>query len=763
MELRDADPREIGGYVVEERLGSGGMGVVYRARTASGRPLAVKVVHAHYADDEEFRVRFRRELAAARRVSGAFTAPVVDADPEADRPWMATLYIPGENLGGHVRKHGPLPVDRLRELATGLAEALRELHRADVVHRDLKPANVMLAEDGPRVIDFGISRAATFHDGQPLTDTGRVMGTPPYMSPEQLADPREVGPPADVFLLGSVLVYAATGRGPFDGDSPYETAIRVVEGTPQLDGVPAELRPVVERCLDKSPKERPTPAELLALLRGELPLPEAAPGKSAAPRPEDPSDTPTTDLRRAAPATALPHRTPSRRLSPAAVLGVFAVALAVVAGFFLVRTLRSDDGNPPADQASELPAGYRPWQSRLAGGSGTPFAGCAADGGRALVCAGSDLAAAQFALADGRAGWQLPVDPTPDDFSGDEGSLIGVRGTTAFVYTNADEPKEKNGEVSSTVHFRILALDTATGRPRWQQQAGHGDDFIVTPPSPDAGGAALLRDGLVAVTGRNGGSYTLLDLRTGEPRWSRPLPARQYCSLHAAAGAAYLMCSDEESERYRIGLIDQGTGRVTWTDLGSGYFAWLGEHRGRALLLGMSDDTAVDRLLAVDPGRLPRAGTSSADDPAVAPVTLNPPQSSEAVAQLTPHGLYFSHPNGRIDAVSPDTGRRLWRGDARLDQPGPATTSATHVYVVSPGGRVSALNRTDGTFAWSRGAPADAGTPGSDTGPTAHLHGDALYIPYGTRAVFSIDVDAPEAPLHKAPKPSKPPPPAPTN
>ncbi|WP_190139342.1 serine/threonine-protein kinase, partial [Streptomyces longispororuber] len=275
MPLRETDPEVVGGYPVEGRLGSGGMGVVYLARSPSGRRLAVKVVHAQYADDPEFRTRFRREVAAARRVSGAFTAPVVDADADAPSPWMATLYIPGEDLGAYVRRHGPLPPDRLPELAAGLTEALRDIHRAGVVHRDLKPANVMLAEDGPRVIDFGVSRAAGTAAGDPLTQTGRVMGTPPYMSPEQLTAPRDVGPASDVFSLGSVLVHAATGRGPFDDASPYETATRVVKEDPDLTGVPDALRPFVARCLAKRPEDRPTPDALLALLRGE-PLPPPA-------------------------------------------------------------------------------------------------------------------------------------------------------------------------------------------------------------------------------------------------------------------------------------------------------------------------------------------------------------------------------------------------------------------------------------------------------------------------------------------------------
>ncbi|MFD8155665.1 serine/threonine-protein kinase, partial [Streptomyces sp. NPDC059720] len=257
-------PEYAGHYRLESCLGSGGMGVVHLARSTSGMKLAVKVVHAEFAKDPEFRGRFRQEVGAARRVSGAFTAPVVDADPEAGRPWMATLYIPGPTLAQEVKRNGPLPPARLRRLMAGLAEALRDIHRVGVVHRDLKPSNVLLAEDGPKVIDFGISRPK---DSELRTETGKLIGTPPFMAPEQFRRPREVGPAADVFALGSVMVHAATGRGPFDSDSPYVVAYQVVHDEPELTGVPEELAPLVQRCLAKEPEDRPSPDELMRELR----------------------------------------------------------------------------------------------------------------------------------------------------------------------------------------------------------------------------------------------------------------------------------------------------------------------------------------------------------------------------------------------------------------------------------------------------------------------------------------------------------------
>ncbi|BDM73037.1 serine/threonine protein kinase [Streptomyces nigrescens] len=271
-------PEYAGKYRLEARLGAGGMGVVHLARSSSGLLLAVKVIHAEFAQDPEFRGRFRQEVAAARRVSGAFTAPVVDADPDAGRPWMATLHIPGPTLSDHVKRNGPLTPGEVRRLAAGLAEALRDIHRAGVVHRDLKPGNVLLAADGPKVIDFGISRPS---DSDMRTETGKLIGTPPFMAPEQFQRPREVGPAADVFALGSVLVHAATGRGPFDSESPYIVAYQVVHDDADLAGVPRELVPLIESCLAKDPADRPTPDALMELLRTDAPEDDPVPGAVA--------------------------------------------------------------------------------------------------------------------------------------------------------------------------------------------------------------------------------------------------------------------------------------------------------------------------------------------------------------------------------------------------------------------------------------------------------------------------------------------------
>ena len=258
--LQPADPRLVGSYKLLGRLGSGGMGRVFLGMSAAGRPVAVKVIHAKLAADPEFRTRFRVEVAAARKVSGLFTALVVDADVDAPVPWLATAYVAGPSLAEAVKDRGPLSVTSLLALAAGLAKGLSAIHAAGVVHGDLKPSNVLLALDGPRVIDFGISQAA---ETAPLTQAGLVVGTPSFMSPEQ-ASGKKTGPLSDVFSLGAVLAFAATGRKPFGTGPPAEVLGRVVRGSPGLDDAPAQVRPLIERCLAKDPGRRPAAAELLA-------------------------------------------------------------------------------------------------------------------------------------------------------------------------------------------------------------------------------------------------------------------------------------------------------------------------------------------------------------------------------------------------------------------------------------------------------------------------------------------------------------------
>ncbi|KOY59252.1 serine/threonine-protein kinase [Streptomyces sp. XY332] len=262
--LKESDPATAGPYRLLAELGRGGMGRVLLGAAPDGRLVAVKQVHARLADDDGFRVRFRREVAASRRVSGAFTAAVLDADADAEAPWLASVFVTGPSLGAAVESAGALPEETVRRLAAGLATALAEIHRAGLVHRDLKPDNVLLARDGVRVIDFGIARVARPGEVTELTQAGTVIGSPAFMSPEQ-AEGGELTPASDVFSLGSVLALAATGRSPFAAATVVLTLYNVVHAEPDLLGLPPGLRELVTRCLAKDPAARPSPAEILAL------------------------------------------------------------------------------------------------------------------------------------------------------------------------------------------------------------------------------------------------------------------------------------------------------------------------------------------------------------------------------------------------------------------------------------------------------------------------------------------------------------------
>ncbi|MFF4872697.1 PQQ-binding-like beta-propeller repeat protein [Streptomyces sp. NPDC090109] len=266
-QLTQHDPRRIGPFEVLGRLGAGGMGLVYLARSASGRRVAIKTVRTELAEDQLFRVRFTREVEAARAVSGFYTAAVVDADPRAAVPWLATAYVPAPSLEEIVNECGPLPAQAVRWLAAGVAEALQSIHGAGLVHRDLKPSNVLVVEDGPRVIDFGIASGVS---NTRLTMTNVAVGTPAYMSPEQARDSRSVTGASDIFSLGSMLVFAATGHAPYHGANPVETVFMLLREGPDLEGLPEELRPLIESCMQMDVTRRPSPADLQAQLAPHL-------------------------------------------------------------------------------------------------------------------------------------------------------------------------------------------------------------------------------------------------------------------------------------------------------------------------------------------------------------------------------------------------------------------------------------------------------------------------------------------------------------
>ncbi|MFD6532088.1 PQQ-binding-like beta-propeller repeat protein [Streptomyces sp. NPDC060184] len=508
MGLLQSDPPMIGGYRLLDRLGSGGMGTVYLAQGGeSGRTVAVKVVHQQLAEDREFRIRFRQEVAAARRVSGAFTAPVVDADPDAERPWMATLYTPGRTLGSVVHGEGPLEGEDLRRLAVGLVEALRDMHRVGVIHRDLKPDNVLLTDEGPRVIDFGISRAP---DHQTLTVTGRMLGTPPYMSPEQLSTPHRVKQASDVFSLGSVLVFATTGHGPFDTGSPYLTAYNVVHEPPDIAELSGTVREIVQWCLVKDPAERPTPDELLTAFRS---APELDWGRRPVTEP------PRED------AVAAPPPARGRLSRRGALLAVTAaLAAAGGVGSWAAGVWNGDDrtgattaepgsgasgsGKPAQPLAAPsvaepapavertgapAPAGWARWQ-RTIGYQDQHISSCHASAS-VLVCA-SDSETGQVAAFDTSTGKRLWGHDSPTELR-----FLGLSNDGGLAYWM---------EASSQGEFagRVSAVDSSTGERVWSSPP-YSVDVLM--------GGALAADRVVTF-GFSGG-LVAWNAKTGERAW----------------------------------------------------------------------------------------------------------------------------------------------------------------------------------------------------------------------------------------------------
>ncbi|MEU4500473.1 serine/threonine-protein kinase [Streptomyces sp. NPDC024089] len=334
-------PAEIGPYRLERLLGEGGMGRVYLGRTPAGSAVAVKVVHRAYAADPEFRKRFALEVAAAWRVQGLYTVPVVAADLDAGEPWLATAYAPGPSLQQAVGERGPLPSDEVLALTAGVAEALETIHAAGVIHRDLKPSNIVLTADGPKVIDFGIARAA---DVTAVTATGMRAGTPAYMAPEYIRG-QQVTEAGDVFALGLVAHFAATGRLAFGGGSDHGVAYRILEAAPDLDGCPESVRRVVARCLEKDPARRPTPAEVVRLCGG------AETGSTGDGRTPTVVSAPAVTGPDAPTATA-PARTPAPDADPAApstpsYVALFGVVGVIVLAAALVAVLLPSSEKPP--------------------------------------------------------------------------------------------------------------------------------------------------------------------------------------------------------------------------------------------------------------------------------------------------------------------------------------------------------------------------------------------------------------------------------
>ena len=690
--LEAGDPRQVGRYRIVARLGAGGMGRVYLGRSPGGRFVAVKVVRPELAEDGGFRRRFAREVAAARRVNGVFTAGVVDADPDGSPAWLATAYVPGVPLGDAVAAHGPWPQAAVLALGAGLAEALEAIHAADVVHRDLKPSNILLAADGPRVIDFGISVAG---EASALTRTGTVVGTPGFMSPEQLTG-KPVGPASDVFALGAVLAFTATGAGPFGTGSAHSLSFRVVYEEPDLHQLPPVLRTLVASCLAKEPGRRPPVTTLLHQLAdtsggrpavppastptastrtvtesGWLPEPVAATVHSrtvAAPQAEAPpparpetSEPPPTEPVSAEPGAGPPERpVPSRPgeqrgfvvLPPGARLPSLPPVKAAgrPAGITRRRTLLGLGG------ATAAGLGFVGWKTR-GRGSATPGeqrwlfrAGGYVDssptvaGGVVYVGSGDDNLYAVDA-ATGVRRWAFPT-------GGTVLSSPAVAGGVVYV---------------TSVDNSLYAVDAATGKRRWRFRTGNHVDS-----SPTVAG------GVVYVGSRDNSLYAV-DAASGEQRWRFRTGGGVGSSPAVAGGVVFVGSGDDN-----LYAVDAASGEQRWrfrTDNAVGSSPAVA---GGVVYVGSQDFSlyAVDAATGKRRWKFP---------------TQHFVSSSPAVVDGV---VYVGSVDGNLYAVDAATGEQRWKfrtGGKVLSSP---AVAGGVVYVGSEDGNLYAVDAASGEKRW---------------------------------------------------------------
>ncbi|MGY4955799.1 protein kinase domain-containing protein [Streptomyces nigrescens] len=745
MSLRAGDPAEIGGYPLEARLGSGGMGTVFLARTSSGRRVAIKLIHPQFAADDEFRIRFRQEVAAARQVSGAFTAAVVDAAPEAEQPWMATTYIQGHTLARRIGTKGPLSGAELRRLAIGLAEALRDIHRVGVVHRDLKPSNVVLSPEGPRVIDFGISRAV---DQQTLTITGRVIGTPPFMSPEQLQAPRDVGPRSDVFSLGTLLAYSATGHGPFDAESPYLAAYQVVHSEPSLEDVPAALRTVVESCLAKEPNGRPSADELLVLLRdlpadlGQIDARGVGAGRTrdmvtehhfatpATPAPATPTITP------AAPDTGSADTPIGRRLRrrwrPVFTAAV-AVTVAAIGGGVAALTAGGfggnsggDKGNSLAVQRAALPDGFKPWHETVPGGrEDIPDELRCLAHGDALFCGGGSVVATRIRARDGSRVWTAKSPGVPVNGM----HLVGATDDTVLGYRFAAQnaPQDPPTEV--------VALDAKTGRELWSVPSG-AQSTAVTGRTQDA----IVTGSVVVTVDASNSRFEARNAHSGQVTWTSSFPAGTQCAPIPVGPQLVAMCAtDAEVNAFAVRHptlypVDRASGALGRPIEVNGPAVPVGVANGRLVLLQV-------HMEGTDPAGY-NGGTRV--DPASRKVTYSRWAKTYAGTPGMADGtVYVSGQTGLVTALDPATGRKKWSRQTGVEGAAGPVAGAGALYFSSATGRVVALSPDDGKPLWTTDPQVDGLTGQQGASPRVTLAGRAVIVVAAKNTLFAFDTQKP--------------------
>ncbi|RAJ67072.1 serine/threonine protein kinase [Streptomyces sp. Amel2xB2] len=745
-QLTQHDPRRIGQFEVLGRLGAGGMGLVYLARSASGRRVAIKTVRTELAEDQLFRVRFTREVEAARAVSGFYTAAVVDADPRAAVPWLATAFVPAPSLEEIVNECGPLPVQAVRWLAAGVAEALQSIHGAGLVHRDLKPSNVLVVEDGPRVIDFGIASGVS---NTRLTMTNVAVGTPAYMSPEQARDSRSVTGASDIFSLASTLVFAATGHAPFHGANPVETVFMLLRDGPDLEGLNDELRPLIESCMRMAAEERPSPADIQAQLAphlfssggddsgtasawlpaGAVALIERKRGARPTPRrPMHRQDSPPEPRPDAAPEGAMDGHAPQPAPSSAAAPpGAPAASPAHAPGGARRGGPRhAIPAGPGGPSAVGSIASY-PAHSAPAGGAAPPSAS-AGPAPAAPPAPPADMPDGPVRLP----GSQVPIGPGPR--RSEDGRPEAAGPATGWVRPpNGAQPSQVTGPGAAAISAGagmggeaspppFAGPGGVTGAPGAGGDAGgQGRQQRWRPwrfrMSNDVWGTPVVADDLLYVTSFEVHALDVASgrrqFRTREVAWSMEVSDGR---VHASDGPSlYALDARDGSELWRLATdgwvfslhVDRGT--VVTGTRGGGVQAW--------------DATVGEKLW-----ELGGAQTEF--------------ETREAGPSVH-EGTVYTWGEGRLFALEARTGAERWSypvGDAATTGGVPVrlTTAEDGTVYVCAGSRVHALDGVSGAERWRFDAPA------AFLSPAAFVHGPAVagggvYLADHLGTVYALD------------------------
>jgi outer membrane protein assembly factor BamB len=697
------------------------MGRVYLASSPGGRAVAVKVVHAYLASDAAFLGRFRREAATARAVNGAYTAPVVAAGPDDDPPWLATAYVAGPTLQEAVAETGPLPEDAVLKLAAGLAEALQVIHAGGLVHRDLKPGNVLLADDGPRVIDFGIARAL---DGTEMTAAGSVLGTPSFMSPEQ-AQGQPTGPASDLFSLGSVLYFAATGVGPFGSGTHSVMLYRIVHTKPDLSRLPPRVRDLVAGCMAQDPARRPTPAGLAASLMDALPPGDSPPAfwpgpvarliadhqagfaarlMAAEPASADAYTLPVAPLN---PLPAPPHTPPvrtvaveptrvdvapvgatravpglARRRVLAALAGAACAGL-VVGVFELTRPGPPVNPDAAADlaaksRATEASPGTQLWSFET---NGTVSSVAVSDG----VAYVGTLQRAVYALdaLTGKLLWRHLMDSGQTYYLAPAGDVV--------VAANGYNGVEPTGFIGG-----VYGLDAATGKLLWNTEAQYADGLATS------GGAVYAA---TAIKSNTTGGLTALSTTTGDVLWTFDFPTSVDVQTGVVASGGMVFTTTTRGE---IWALSADTGTVVWHESDSAItFKSAPQVAGGVLYASTGHDTqdngnpgvyAIEAHTghvlwqhSVGAGFNAFIGTNGVDDQIF--VALNHAAATKIVG------------TSALIALNADTGQQLWQVPMNTLLYEVTPTTGNVVYTGSTNGLLDAWQAGTGNHLWSYRAP----------------------------------------------------------